>query len=481
MSKKYTLKKRGGAAVSTTRKLKLITIPYLNKKIIMIMESYTGAALLQSFNYTNLYTNSSINNSTKYTINYCLNNIYTIGNKTFTDDVLPIAQSITPKSQSPRARTPPKNESQSASASSQTSSIPGYDLPTVLSYLTFTQLPLPFNIYDIIKKKFDINDINDINDMKCIKVEKFNAFTIELVNPKNVSEYKTLTYYISSIYKHGIIKDKNYEDLIILYCCFSVLYSLTNSDREIKAVFKFSVSATSSNPTSNDSDTISTFIKSVLNSTKPEPFTSLETGELLNPPDSLIVNMINAFNKLIEPIHNKLIYLFSPYNIFNNYINISIQDSSLPNLNNNIGIMQICILLYSKNYTLLQQKILSLQLNKINTFNEKEPILSQLFEVKQNLNITGKFTNGINKFMEPIHLYLLFLYVTLLIPEQVKPPPPEKGKQATQALVPKPPTVPPPPNESLMNKYDAFFVTKEYKLLLASTINNICGLGIPKL
>jgi hypothetical protein len=471
MGKKYTLKKRGG---TKPLPLKLITIPNLNKKIIMIMESYTKPALLHSFQYTNLYQTTSINATTKYTINYCLNNIYTISNKPFIDDeVLPKAQPITPQSQSPRARYPPSPPSppkaESPRTSSQASSIPDYDLTNVLLYLKFTQLPLPFNIYDIIKKKYDINDL------KCINVEKFNAFTIELVNPNNESEYKMLTYYISSIYKHGIIKDKNYEDLIILYCCFSVLYSFTNSDTAPEPVFIYSVRATSANPTSHDSDTITPFITSVLNPTKPEQLTSLETGQLLNPPNSLIVNMINAFNKLIEPIHKKLIYLFSPYNIFNNYINVLKQDLTLSDLNNNIGIMQLCILLYSTEYTLLQKKILSIQLNKINTFKENEIILRHLFEVNQTPNITGILNDGIQKFMEPIHLYLLFLYGKLLSPEQVKlqfpKPPPGKG--------PKPPPVPPPPNEHMfMEKYDSFFGTSDYKQLLARTINDIYQLGI---
>ena len=456
MSKRYTLKKRGGASPQS---LKLITIPNIHKNFIKIIEDYKDnkTPLLFSNQYNIFLIQNKIQDATKSTLNYCLNNIYTIGNK--------ITQGV--NSSGALRSQPSKDTSASSSSSSQ------YAQSNVLSYLTFTQIP-PIDINNIIKIK------NGMNEMTFIKVDKYKAFTLKLVDPDNESEYKTLTNYISAIYKYGIITDTNYDDLIILYCSFTIIYSLSNTNTVSRPYSSFHTMKSSS-PSSYDSETINPFIKSILNPTllnSKNPDTlkiidltkSKDEYKALDPPNLLIINMVNAFNKIIEPIHNKLIYIFSPYNIFNKYI------QTLPELNNNIGIMQICILLYSTVYTFLQKSILSIVLTKSNTFDETytATLFNEIIKNKQPINIKTNLIPEIIEYMRPIYSYLLFLYGPLL-----NPPLPVPGRRPP--MVQKPPEQPPPPEQPFITKYNDFIKMIEYKdyyKQLAQTINEKYGLGI---
>jgi hypothetical protein len=152
--------------------------------------------------------------------------------------------------------------------------------------------------------------------------------------------------------------------------------------------------------------------------------------------------VIKTFNILIKQIHNDLIYTFSPYNIFNKYLNEVVTEKII----NNIGIMQICILLYSNNYTPLQTQILRINLKEENTFLKLLKLNFIMDETASSL-IKGDTHFDKIKFMIPIQNYMEFL---LKIGLKLEP---------------------------LITKYHGF-LNKEQYLELAQTIDRLYGLGI---
>ena len=153
--------------------------------------------------------------------------------------------------------------------------------------------------------------------------------------------------------------------------------------------------------------------------------------------------MIHAFNVLTKEVHNDLIYTFSPYNIFNKYLNEALTEK----ITNNIGIMQICILLYSDNYTPLQIEILDINLKEKNTFSNPLKLISIIDDKSARLVVEGDtiLDKTESHKMVPIQNYIGFLKGLL--------------------------------DEPLITKYHDF-LNKEQYLELAKTINRMYGLGI---
>ena len=175
----------------------------------------------------------------------------------------------------------------------------------------------------------------------------------------------------------------------------------------------------------------------------------------------LYVNMKKAFLNLIKDIIYDLIYTLSPYNIFNKYL---IEHPI--NVLKNVGIMQICILLYSTEYTRLQNEILTIDLTKNNTF-DKTDSLKYIIDSSAKNALTFKNDVKLKSLMDPIQSYLLFLYD----PKHPQTEQPASGFLRPRAKRPEPPRAP------LINKYESFFKTNDYTQL-AQTINTLYGLGI---
>jgi hypothetical protein len=412
---KYTLKKRGGAHASGNLKgspLKLSGIPNISPSFIKMIQKFSltiNKTIGESDTYKLLLATHP-NNTTVHVINYCLNNIYNIGNK-YTFEVNRLSSKVSTPRSSPNKGSPtPSNVS---IPSSQVGSLE----ENVVNYFQIDPIHKQddpnLNINTLENKNQD-DTFTNIKIINFISVTPFIEFNDELIR-----NHINLIEYISYIYKFNIIQYKNYDELISLYCSFCVINSLRIAPKQLGAPF--------ANPKINDSQKIAPFIQTFLN-TKTE----------------LMINMIHAFNVLTEEVHNDLIYIFSPYNIFNKYLN------EVGPLKNNIGIMKICILLYSIHYTPLQNQILDINLKEKNTFSKPlklDPIMDEkaasLIEgdtiLDKDLDESGK--------MDPIQNYIQFLYSIGL------------------------------PSEPLITKYHDF-LNKEQYLELAKTINEMYGLGI---
>ena len=407
MGKKYTLKKRGGGK---SKPLHLINISNISKIFVDLISKYiepSNKQILRTISEQYKLDTLSLSNFNPTTIcafNFCLINIYKIGNK---------YNSNQGGSQSPIGTPPPSR------ASSQSGSPP-------LSEKSQQFTPGNISRYLLFKiSSIDIDTIQNIDDThdenKFIKLNGFIPFTDDIVT----ANYDMLTNYVSYIYTYGIINYKNYDDLIVLYCCFCVFYSLSN--KMDKKVTTWSSAPIHSNaPSSDDSYTIKPNIK-----------------KLLNPEKTLMINMIHAFNVLTKEVHNDLIYTFSPYNIFNKYLNEALTEK----ITNNIGIMQICILLYSDNYTPLQIEILDINLKEKNTFSNPLKLISIIDDKSARLVVEGDtiLDKTESHKMVPIQNYIGFLKGLL--------------------------------DEPLITKYHDF-LNKEQYLELAKTINRMYGLGI---
>lgn len=310
---------------------------------------------------------------------------------------------------------------------------------------------IPQNNTDIINliNKIDVIPINinskniptDIFDYKT-ENDKRIEIRIEISEIDNISEHiKFLNYifrFIEYIYKYELIKytNHNYDNIILLYCSYSIFNNIIQS----LPVMKLSSHVTN-HTTTNNTYTIKSNIKGILG--------------------ILYVNMKKSFLNLIQDIIYDLIYTLSPYNIFNKYL---IEHPI--NVLKNVGIMQICILLYSTAYTRLQNEILTKDLTKNNTF-DKTDSLKDIIESSSTHALTFKNEVKLKSLMDPIQSYLLFLY---------DPKHPQTEQHASGFLRPRP-NRPEPPRAPLINKYEPFFKTNDYTQL-AQTINTLYGLGI---
>ena len=285
-----------------------------------------------------------------------------------------------------------------------------------------------------------------ININNIIKRVPINISTITTINHPfiynlTITQLNQAKYmsYINSFISYIIEtrQTKLYDDLFLLYYCCIILNT--------KVYIKPHVLSKG-----NKTEPMKSY-----NETLQEIFNDFNKSTLLNR------YVIPTFNNLIKNIHNDLIYNFSPYNIFNKYLN-----EHPINALKNVGIMQICILLYSTTYTHLQNEILTIDLTKNNTF-DKTDSLQDIIESSSTHPLTFKNDIKLKSLMDPIQSYLLFLYD----PKHPQTEQHESGFLRPRATRPSPPTIP------LLNKYEPFFKTNDYTQL-AQTINTLYGLGI---
>jgi hypothetical protein len=390
---KYTLKKRGGAATIPIS----IKLPNINNKIFNdIIDEYNKEPIIDLNDdsitepikyHTMMFSGlGGIDKQTIKIIKFCVNRMYLIGNK----------YSKTEQSET-----------------EQTNIGPHQNVKDIIK-------PISEPKYVTIRNITEIYNENINNESTFINVKPFMFIKNDFLSDEFI---QFIWRYILCIYHYNLIEHNNYEDIIFLYLSFYVIKSLSKS-HTTKTTWTFGRHNSS---------------QKILNSTTIIPIINI----LLKSSNGLIIRMINAFTILTEKVHNDLIYEFSPYNIFNNYL------QNISKIDNNTGIMQICILLYSTAYTPLQNEILTKDLTKNNTFVNTDSLIDIL---KTSFTNPLKFKNDatINSLMVPIQSYLLFLY---------------------NSTHKRPPKVP------LISKYNVFFATNDYTEL-AQTIDRLYGLGI---
>jgi hypothetical protein len=392
---KYTIKKRGGAATIPIS----IKLPNINNKIFNdIIDEYAKEPIIDLNDdsitepiryHTMMFSGlGGIDKQTIKIIKFCVNRIYLIGNKYSKTEQSETEETIIEPHQNIKDIIKPTSEPK----------------------------------YVTIRNITDIYNENINNESTFINIKPFMFIKNDFLSDEFI---QFIWRYILCIYHYNLIEHNNYEDIIFLYLSFYVIKSLSKTPTT-KTTWTFGRHNSS---------------QKLLNSTTIIPIIDV----LLKSSNGLIKHMIDAFTILTERIHNDLIYEFSPYNIFNKYI------ESIPKLNNNISIMQICILLYSTAYTPLQNEILTHDLTKNNTFVNIDSLKDILSPSSSN---TLKFINDskIKPYMNHIQSYLLFLYDII-----------HKQKR--------------PPTKPLIFKYNDFFATNDYTQL-AQTIDRIYGLGI---
>jgi hypothetical protein len=255
---------------------------------------------------------------------------------------------------------------------------------------------------------------------------------------------KIVNNYITYIIE--INNNKLYDDIILLYYCCIILNSTIHTPQNWMRV-----------------SSLKTHTKGTDNSTTQSIFNDFIDSTLF------ITYVMRTFDILTEQIHNELIYTLSPYNIFNHYLIDVIQkdDNLKKELINNIGIMQICILLYSTVYTPLQNEILTHDLTQSNMFLITDA-LNNIMESSSKNTLTFTNNTKLKLWMETIQSYLLFLYDPTYI---------HKLYKQDQFGHKRPPSRPHAPTVPLIFKYNDFFDTNDYTQL-AQTINRLYGLGI---
>jgi len=430
--RQYTLKKRGGATTSdpildellinTLKTSVEINIPNFYIEI----QKYINNNVIKEDIYKHYIESDPTKNElngfeSKKSIDILFFIIYIICGQYVTFPQLVANDDSTPPV-TPVARTPP--ESSAVSFSSDAVNIPPKSYGNI-------------DINNIIKRK--IIDIYTITQMTHSFIHYNNLQELPVVITKTNINTEVKPYISYNIETN---KNKLYDDLSLLYYCYIILNITVNTSNRwryskyTKKITKGSYEQT---------------IQTIFNQFK---------GSTL-----LSIYVIPTFNILIQQIHNDLIYTFSPYNILYKYIQTFTHE-----LKHNVGIMQICILLYSNDYTDLQKEILKQDLKVYNTFGNIEELNNiipvntkiQLKKLTYNLNITINMT--------PIHSYLMFLYNldpsfkfihhTTLFKSAFS--------HTTHPLI---------PLITFINRYNPFFKTNDYTQL-ARTINILYKLNI---